>query len=101
MDCDQVQTVEQVFTELPGGDQFRQITVGCGDDAHIDSPRSARSQRFICSVLQHAQEFDLRARVQIADLIEKDRPAIGHLEAALAIRASVGECTSDVAEHLA
>ena len=35
------------------------------------------------ALLQHAQQLHLRAQVQLADLVEEERAAVGQLEAAL------------------
>ena len=61
----------------------------------------AGSEHLVGTVLQDAQQLDLRRRVEVADLVEEDRAAVGHLEAPLAVGARVGEGAADVAEHLA
>ena len=35
-------------------------------------------------LLQHAQQLDLHGRGEVADLVQEERAAVGHLEAALA-----------------
>ena len=45
--------------------------------------------------------FTWDAGVEVADLVEEDRPAVRHLEAALSIRPGIGERAFHVPEHLA
>jgi hypothetical protein len=52
-------------------------------------------------VSKHAQQLGLLAQGDVGDLVEKERAAVGQLEAADAIGARVGECAFDVAEDFA
>ena len=52
-------------------------------------------------LLQHAQQLDLRALGNLADLVEEERAAVGLLEAPLAPRDRAGERAALVAEELA
>ena len=52
-------------------------------------------------LLEHAQQLDLDVRRQLADLVEKDRRAIGQLEAADLPRERAGEGAFLAAEQLA
>ena len=52
-------------------------------------------------ILQDAQQLDLRARRHLADLVEKQRAALGLLEQAALARFGAGECAALVAEQLA
>ena len=97
----QVDAVEQIFAELAARDHGGQRPVGRRDDAHVDFTALARAEHLEGAVLQHAQHLDLRRRIEIADLVEEDRAAVRHLEAALAVDAGVGERAAHVAEHLA
>ncbi len=101
MDGDQVDAIEQVFAKLVARDHLVQRPVRRGDHADIDVAADARSQHFEGAVLQDAQHLDLRGWIEVADLVEKDRPAGCRLEAALSIRARVGKGAAHVAEHLA
>jgi hypothetical protein len=51
-------------------------------------------------LLQDAQQSGLRARVDVADLVEKQRPALRQLEAALPARVGAGERAPFVTEQL-
>ena len=52
------------------------------------------------ALLQHAQELDLRGQVDVADLVEEQRAALGQLEAALLPLLRAGERALLVAEEL-
>src|SRR5260221_4596682 len=52
-------------------------------------------------LLEHAQEFGLQAERQLADLVEEQRAAVGHLEAAGFLLGGAGERALLVAEQLA
>ena len=78
-----------------------EVPVGGRDDPDVHGPLLARAEHLEGPVLQHAQHLDLRRRIEVANLVEEDRSAVGHLEAALPILPGVGERASHVAEHLA
>ena len=52
------------------------------------------------ALLQHAQQLHLRAEVDVADLVEEERAALGHLEAPLLAGVGAGERALLVAEQL-
>ena len=98
---DQVEPVEEILAECSLGHHVGEVAVRAGDDAHVGGARRARAQDLVRAVLEDAQQLDLRCEVELADLVEDDRSAVGHLEAAAAIGARVGERPAHVAEHLA
>ena len=61
-----------------------QIAVRGGDDPHVDVDRLLAADAFHPAVLQDAQHADLGGRRQLADLVEKQRAAVGPLEPAAA-----------------
>ena len=71
------------------------------DDAHVDRDRLASADSLDGSLLQHAEQLGLRARRQVANLVEKQRAAVGLLEAADAPGVGAGERAALVAEELA
>ena len=81
-----VEPVEQVLAEQALPDQLRQIAMRRGDDAHIDPDRRASADRGVFAFLQHAQQPGLRLERHVADLVEKQRAALGLLEAPDAAR---------------
>jgi len=46
--------------------QLRELAVGRGDDAHVHAAREARAEHLVAAVLQHAQQLDLRLRLELA-----------------------------------
>ena len=60
----------------------RQVAVRGRDHAHVDPDRAAAADARQLALLQHAQQLGLRARAQVADLVEEQRAAVRLLEAA-------------------
>ena len=100
-DHDDTQAVEKIFAELLFLHRRFQVAMRGGDDAHVHRDRFLAAQALEASFLQHAQQFHLRARGQVADFIEEDRAAVGLLEAADAARVRAGERAAFVAEEFA
>ncbi len=65
----------------PWGDRARQIGVGGADQAHVALARDVAAQALELAGLQHAQELHLAHQRQVADLVQKQRAAVGFLEA--------------------
>ena len=78
-----VQPVEEIFAQLALLHGLDRIDVGGGDDAHVHRLLVPAAETAEPALLQHAQQLDLRRRRHLADLVEKQRAAIGQLEAAL------------------
>src|ERR1051326_362241 len=100
MDRNEIEPIEQIFAKLAARDHICEIAISRGDDTQIDSARNARAEHFIGAILQHAQQFHLRVSIEIADLIKKDRAAVGQFESAFAILTRIGEGAFDMTEHL-
>ena len=79
-DREHVQPVVEILAEFAGGNRFLQILVGGRDQADVGADRLGAAEPFEFALLQHAQQLDLRGEVQVADLVEKQRAALGHLE---------------------
>lgn len=67
---------------MPGVDGLFQLHVGGCEDPYINGHAFARAQTHHFTLLKHAQQFDLQRHGQVADLIEKQRAAIGLFEPA-------------------
>ena len=63
----------------------------CANNAHIDADLIRATNPVERPLLQHAQQVDLELRRDIPDFIQEERPPIGHLELALALRIRPGE----------
>ena len=95
-----VQAVVQILAERAVGDRRFEHLVGGGDQAHVDLDRVGAAEPLELALLQHAQQLDLRGQVDVADLVEEQRAAVGQLEAALAPLLRAGEGALLVAEEL-
>ena len=95
------QAIEEILAERARGDQLVEPPVGGRDDAHRDANRLLAADALQLAVLQDAQQLGLRRLVQVADLVEKDRAAVGQLELAAPQRRRAGERALLVAEQLA
>jgi len=64
--------MEQVFPEPPFPHHRLQITMGRGDHADIHGDRLRPTDPLEGLLLEHTQQFDLRAGRQIADFVEEE-----------------------------
>ena len=92
--------VEEILAERPLPDRVAEIAVRGGDDADVDRALDVRSDPADHAVLQDTQQLDLHRRGRIADLVEKDRPAVGFVEQAALLADRSGERAPLVAEEL-
>jgi len=72
--------VIESLPEGPGGHGLGQIAVGGGQDADIHRDGLGTAHAFELAFLEHAQELDLQLGRKLADLVEKNRALVGHLE---------------------
>src|SRR4029079_3986270 len=72
-----------------------EIAVCRSNDANIDGRRRRGADAVKRLLLEHPKQFALWIQSQIADLIEKDGPAIGELEVA----PTVGHRSSETSLH--
>ena len=99
MNADHIKAVEQVFPEVAVTDQFFQILVGGGDDAHVHMDRRGATHPVELILLQHAQQTGLGLQRHIADFIEKQGAAVGLLETPDPLAVGAGESALLVAEQ--
>src|SRR5712691_9116384 len=100
MDRDHTQTIVKVLTEAALCNLLFELLVGGRNDANIDVGFFRASQRAYFSFLKHAIQFDLHRRGHVADLVHKERAAMGSLEKSLAVFVGAREGTLHVAEQL-
>ena len=101
LDAEDVEAVVEVVAEAAGLDLAAQVAVGGGDDAHVDLDRRRGADRQDLLGLDGAQQLDLQAERQVADLVEEDRAAPGALEQPFLVADGAGERAAQVAEELA
>ena len=90
-----VQAIEQVFTECRLADHLSQVPVRCGDDANV----RAAGDTIGADLLQLAgfekpQEKPLHAQRHLADLVQEHRSVIGKLELAKLVAIRAGEAAA-------
>src|SRR5262249_42679812 len=95
------QPMVQVRAEASSFDFARQIAVGRGNHAHVDTTVGRVTDASDGSLLQHAQQARLQLRLELADLVQEQGSLVGALECAHAITGRAGERAADVAEQLA
>ena len=100
MDRHHVQTVIKISAEPVRGDLGRQVFVGRRQQPGLKRERAGRTDRQDFLVLDRPQQLGLGRPVQLADLVEKDRPAPGRDEQAGVVAIGPGERASNVAEEL-
>ena len=101
MQADHVETVVEVFTKSAGTDQGLEVLVGRSQDPDVDRDRLRAADALERHLLEHAQQLGLNLEVDVADLVEEKRAAVGLLEPSDTIAVGPGERTLDVAEQLA
>lgn len=85
---------------MSGGHLGLQITVGGGQNTNVHLNRLGRAHPEDGLVLDHIQQLGLYRQGQLADLIQKDRAAVGLLkEACPPPWVSAGKSAAYIAEH--
>lgn len=95
------QPVIQIGPECAVAHALAQVAVGGGDHPRVDMAWVVGAKPLDFAVLQRAQQLGLHREGQLAHLVEKQRAAVGGLEAARALAHRAGERALDVAEQLA
>ena len=91
----------EVFAKPAALHFLLEVAVGGGDQAHVDGAGALFADAFEIALLQHAQQLALQFQRNFADLVEKQRAAVGEFEPADAVAHRAGEGAADVAEELA
>src|SRR5205807_2542720 len=95
-----VQPVKQVLAEGALAHALLQVLVRGGDDAHVRLYLLVAADAVDRAVGEHAQQPRLQLRRHVADLVEKQRAALGLLEAPAPLLLRAGERAALVAEEL-
>src|SRR5438034_8727829 len=101
MDGEDVQAVVEVFAEALLLDQASEVAVRRGDQADVDLDRPGAADTLELLLLEDPEELRLEVERDLADLVEEERAAMGHLEAPDLLRDGSGERAPLVAEELA
>ena len=100
-DRDDVQAVVEVLAEATRPHLGEQVAIARRHEAHVDDAHLRAAEPLHLALLDGAQELRLDAERQRVDVVEKERPAVGELEAAEASRRRAREGALLVAEELA
>ena len=84
----------------PGGDLLSQVAIRRGDEPDVDASRDVLADTAHFAFLERAQHLGLRARRQLADFVEEERPEMRFLEHPGAFGEGAGERAAAVAEEL-
>ena len=95
-----VDPVIEIRAELSFRDKLFKVPVGRADKAEVDLQRLLAADALELALLQDAQELGLKCGRYLADLVEKNRAAMGQLEAALPRRDGACESALLMAEQL-
>src|SRR5271168_3755532 len=90
VDLNGVEAKEQIFAELSARTGGREIGISGGKHSHVDAARARRAHALDLPRFENAQQLRLLAHGYVSDLVEKNRAAVGQLEAADAVSARVG-----------
>ena len=90
----------EVFAKLALLHHCAQVAIGRRDQPQIHFEYVRGADRLDFTILDRAQQFGLQVQGQLADLVEKQRPAISGTEIAERIFARVGIGALDVTEQL-
>ena len=74
--------MEKILAETPFFHRQLKILIGSRDHAHVDCNFTMAAQTEIRSAVQNAQQFHLDLRLQLANLIEKNRALVGQFKQA-------------------
>ena len=96
-----IQAIIKVGPEFPGGDHARQIAAGRRHYSHIDPHGLTAANAFEFLLLQHAQQLGLQLKGNVSDFVEKQRAAMGHLEASGPSATAPGERAAFMTEQFA
>ncbi len=95
-----VEPVKEVFAEVALGNLLFEILVGRGDQSHIDAQRLRAADRREQLLVERRQHLGLRLQAHVADLVEKQRAAVGALQHAGLLGRPSGARTVAIAEQL-
>src|SRR4051812_22426717 len=96
-----IEPIVEIFAKAAGRHLLLQVTICRADDTHIGESRAVFPHSLVTFLLQDAEKLALQIQRDLADLIEKDRPSLRHLETAGAVFDGPGKSAARVTEKLA
>jgi hypothetical protein len=70
MDCQDIETMEEVSAKVVLLHHRTEVSIRCGDDPYADGDFSVLPNAKHAVLLQHAQQLGLQRIIELADLIE-------------------------------
>ena len=101
LDLDDADPVVEVLPERALGDARLEVLVRRADDADVGVQGLPPTDALEGAILEKPQELSLNLRWEVADLVEKERAALGELDAPWHALVGAGERAALVAEELA
>src|SRR5229473_4960624 len=101
VDGKNIQTKEEIGPELLLAYHRFEIAVRRSNQTRVGPKRARASQPLELPLLQHAEQFGLQFKRNFSDFVQENRTAVGHFEAANALRDRSRECALLVSEQLA
>src|SRR4051812_14950807 len=96
-----IQAEVKVLAEGSLAVSLLKIAIGRSDDAHINLRADVAADTAHFFFLKRAKKFGLHPQRKFADLIEKQRPAVGSLEEAVFRFECTGKSAALISEELA
>jgi hypothetical protein len=90
-----------VLTKIAGGNIALEVPIRRRDQTDIDWNRCSTADLVDLTLLERAEELGLNRKLELADLVEKERPAGSELEFAFLPSVRSSECSLLVTEQLA
>src|SRR5260370_10118586 len=101
LDGDDIETIQQIKSKSSVANRLIKISIRGGDHADADPDRSAAADWLELLLLEHAEQLYLGVERELANLVEKNRAAMGELEPADALLDRPSKRAFDVSEQLA
>src|SRR5438094_10101047 len=100
MQGDEIEAIVQIRAEAAALDLFLEIAIRCGNEPRVDRNRFRGPDGNDLTMLQDAEEFDLRRRRRFADLVEEESTRGSRREETFLILHRASERTFHVPEEL-
>src|SRR5215469_8065788 len=96
VNCDDIQAIEKILTELAFAHQLSQIDVGGGDDPYVNLQLLHAAQVHELAILQHPQNLALGVQAHCTDFVQEQSAPVGDLKQPLLGGDGAGERALDV-----
>jgi hypothetical protein len=101
MDWEDIETVEEVCTELSLLYHGVQVAIRGRNDPYADRHLAVFANSQDTVLLEHSQQLSLESIVQLADFVQEEDASVGGTNQPLTISIRACECAAAVAEQFA